>query len=153
MKTLVYKRTHKGDPDETGCFGIHDCMGTVRNRNFDAVIGVGGIGNKAKAAGISGKVNWIGIGPRKQIFPNMRGPLVRFDHFILFEDDGPNFNEIAPILSRHIYSRNVRVLAKFNHIEQAEIERILKMAQTSSPSKTRAKISKVIHCKRCCRKI
>jgi hypothetical protein len=23
MRTLVYKRTHKGDPDVEGCFGVH----------------------------------------------------------------------------------------------------------------------------------
>jgi hypothetical protein len=42
MNTLVYKRTHTGDPDESGIFGIHDCMGQVRGWNFGAVIGVGG---------------------------------------------------------------------------------------------------------------
>jgi hypothetical protein len=30
MRTLVYTRTHKGDPDKTGCFGIWDCMGKLR---------------------------------------------------------------------------------------------------------------------------
>jgi len=24
-RTLVYKRTHSGDPDPAGRFGIHDC--------------------------------------------------------------------------------------------------------------------------------
>ena len=40
MQTLIYKRTHKGDPDKQGRFGIHDCMGRVRSRDFDAVIGM-----------------------------------------------------------------------------------------------------------------
>lgn len=44
MRTLIYKRTHPGDPDETGRFGIHDCMGKVRSWQFDAVVGEGGIG-------------------------------------------------------------------------------------------------------------
>src|SRR6266487_386945 len=65
MRILVYKRTHNGDPDSNGCFGIDDCMGMVRYRPFDAVIGIGGIGSDAQANGIAGKVNWIGIGPRK----------------------------------------------------------------------------------------
>jgi hypothetical protein len=30
MRTLIYKRTHTGDPDANGCFGIYDCMGRVR---------------------------------------------------------------------------------------------------------------------------
>src|SRR5437867_10741882 len=43
LQILTYKRTHNGDPDVYGCFGIHDCMGSVRDLPFDAVIGVGGI--------------------------------------------------------------------------------------------------------------
>ena len=60
---LIYKRTHNGDPDRFGHFGINDCMGQLRARRFDAVIGVGGIGAEPKSLGIAGKVNWIGIGP------------------------------------------------------------------------------------------
>jgi hypothetical protein len=44
MRTLVYKRTHNGDPDAEGRFGIHDCMGQVRSYGYEAVIGVGGVG-------------------------------------------------------------------------------------------------------------
>ena len=35
MRTLIYKRTHPGDPDVDGLFGIHDCMGQVRAWSFD----------------------------------------------------------------------------------------------------------------------
>ena len=41
MRILTYKRTHKGDPDNRGVFGINDCMGAIRNRKFDAVVGIG----------------------------------------------------------------------------------------------------------------
>lgn len=58
MRTLIYKRTHHGDPDETGQFGIHDCMGRVRTWDFDAVIGVGGQGPEPRSHGLDGKVNW-----------------------------------------------------------------------------------------------
>ena len=57
MRTLIYKRTHIGDPDATGCFGIRDCMGSVRSHDFNAVIGVGGIGREPESYGIAGKVN------------------------------------------------------------------------------------------------
>jgi hypothetical protein len=57
MKTLVYKRTHNGDPDVEGRFGIHDCMGQVRGYGFEAVIGVGGVGDEPEAWGIAGKLN------------------------------------------------------------------------------------------------
>jgi hypothetical protein len=50
MRTFIYKRTHQGDPDNQGWFGIQDCMGSLRRRDFDAVIGVGGISDWAKAA-------------------------------------------------------------------------------------------------------
>ena len=39
---MIYKRTHNGDPDSTGVFGINDCMGRIRDRNYDAVNGTGG---------------------------------------------------------------------------------------------------------------
>ena len=50
VRILIYKRTHNGDPDAKGCFGACDCMGSVRSRSFDAVIGVGGIGPEAQAS-------------------------------------------------------------------------------------------------------
>lgn len=73
MRTLIYKRTHTGDPDASGCFGICDCMGRVRAMDFDAVIGIGGIGSEAKGAGIAGKITWIGIGAHKEVGDG-RGP-------------------------------------------------------------------------------
>jgi hypothetical protein len=135
-RTLVYKRTHKGDPDRTGCFGIQDCMGRVRGYNFDAVIGVGGIGSWPKAERISGKINWIGLGSRKERSTDLRGPVVTFDHFILFEEKGKDFRIIAPILARRMYStKGLRFLFNFSKPEQAEIARILRTAQTAPPSR------------------
>lgn len=52
-------RTHNGDPDRFGRFGMNDCMGRVRARQFDAVVGVSGIGAEPKSVEIAGKVNWI----------------------------------------------------------------------------------------------
>jgi hypothetical protein len=76
MGILVYKRTHPGDPDNGGCFGAEDCMGAIRARRFDAVIGAGGIGPEAQSHGIDGKLNWIGIGPRRGRWYGRRGQLV-----------------------------------------------------------------------------
>src|SRR5258708_6990903 len=122
LRTLIYKRTHKDDPDRKGRFGINDCMGRVRSYNFDAVIGIGGIGSQARAEGIGGRVNWIGLGSRKQP-SKRRGPLVTFDHFVLFEEKGRNFRVIAPALARRMYSPNApRFLFNdnFNEAEQRE---------------------------------
>lgn len=87
-RALIYKRTHSGDPDpKTGVFGNNDCMKTIRGRSFDAVIGVGGIGREARSEGIARKLTWIGIGPRKIGEPSR--PLVTFDHFLYYGEEGP----------------------------------------------------------------
>jgi hypothetical protein len=131
MRTLIYKRTHKGDPDRIGRFGINDCMGSVRSWDFDAVIGVGGIGSEARTEGIAGMVNWIGVGSRKGRTVG-RGPLVTFDRFVLFEEKGADFRVKAPTLAERIYSTNApRFLFNddFNEAEQAEIDRLLETAK------------------------
>ncbi len=62
MRTLIYKRTHSGDPDHAGWFGVNDCMGRVRAWSFEAVIGVGGTGREARREGIARNLTWVGIG-------------------------------------------------------------------------------------------
>lgn len=134
LRILVYKRTHNGDPDAGGCFGIHDCMGAVRHRDFDAVIGVGGIGDEAHTAGIAGKVNWIGRGPRKTA-TSKRGPNVRFDHFRGFGTEGPDFAEKAPKLAKRMYDRNVRhIIDDFTADEYAEARAILRLVANAPSS-------------------
>jgi hypothetical protein len=63
LKTLVYKRTHNGNPDESGIFGIYDCMGRVLGWPFDAVIGVGGKSPWSGHEGIARRINWVDIDP------------------------------------------------------------------------------------------
>ena len=108
MRVLVYKRTHNGDPDELGQFGIHDCMGSVRAREYQTVIGVGGIGREPTRIGISRKMNWIGIGPHK--FGRPDRPLVAFDRFMYFAEIGPLLDQYAPLLAAHLYDRGARVM-------------------------------------------
>lgn len=139
MRTLIYKRTHNGDPDATGRFGVYDCMGRVRAWNFEAVIGVGGTGAEPRSHGLDGKVNWIGIGPRKHSVAGQRGPIVTFDHFVLYGSSGLDFERLAPLLAERIYSRNVRVLMRgLSAAEEAEVRRILTRAQSAPPSPARA---------------
>ena len=140
MRTFIYKRTHKRDPDSQGRFGIQDCMGSLRTCDFDAVIGIGGICAWARAEGISRKLNWIGIGPRKQPLSGKRGPLVTFDHFLLFEEDGVDFHTIAPTLARRLYfAKAARFVFSdsFNRTEKAEVNRILRLAKSAPPSEKR----------------
>ena len=133
LRTLVYKRTHNGDPDPSGRFGAYDCMGSVRAREYQAVIGVGGIGSEPRDAGIAEKINWIGIGPH-QLGAGKRGPIVAFDHFRWFGRSGRRLAEIAPALAAHIYGRNVRSLMTFTQREASEVTAILGLAQSAPPS-------------------
>lgn len=133
MRTLVYKRTHNGDPDEDGCFGIHDCMKTVRARSYEAVIGVGGVGAEPRSEGIAEKITWVGIGPRKTGRPDR--PLVTFERYLFFGPEGPFLREHAPTLADHIYGMNVRTLMNFTATERHEVDRILEMAKDAPPSK------------------
>ena len=137
MRVLVYKRTHNGDPDDQGCFGCHDCMGTVRCRDFDAVIGVGGIGPTPRANGIAGQVNWVGIGPHKTT-SRKRGPLVTFDHFLHFGTDGPDFRTLAPNLAKRMYSGRIRhVMDGLRKEEYREALKILRLAEREPASRRR----------------
>jgi hypothetical protein len=127
-------------------------MGRLRKSAFDAVIGIGGIGSEAKAAGISGKVNWIGVGSRKNPLIGGRGPLVTFDHFVLFEEKGRDFWVIAPTLARRMYSTRAPrfLLDDFNEREQGEIGRLLKKAKTAPPSTGTPRRSSSRRCSKCC---
>jgi hypothetical protein len=139
MRTLVYKRTHHGDPDADGRFGVHGCMGRVRTWAFEAVIGIGGKRPWPEWKRLAGKVNWIGIGPRRTGATDKRGfPVVTFDHFLLFGADGTEgwtFAELAPRLAERMYTTNVRVLMDdLDEAERAEIDRVLALAKDAPPS-------------------
>jgi hypothetical protein len=135
-RTLVYKRTHDGDPDRAGRFGAYDCMGSVRTRRFEAVIGVGGVGAEPRRHGIAEKVNWIGIGPHKT-GKGRRGPVLTFDRFKWFGREGPRLAVVAPALAAHLYGRNVRSLMSFSDVEAAEVRSILDMARDAPRSPAR----------------
>lgn len=145
MRTLIYKRTHSGDPDpESGVFGNHDCMGSVKGWQYDAVIGIGGIGPEPVRNRIDGKLTWVGIGPHK-VFDNPRkpnNPRVTFDHFWYLGESGQLLEVEFPALARRMYEKNVRVLVHRppndklgGSIElDREVRRILGLAKRSRPS-------------------
>ena len=147
MRTLIYKRTHSGDPDgEAGIFGNHDCMGSVRGWYYDAVIGIGGIGQEPESHGIAGKLTWVGIGP---IFDyhhlqNSRGPKVRFQHFLDLGEHGPLLRKKYPALATRVYDRNVRILMHAPSLGTKsaldhDVENILRSAKRKPPSKGTAR--------------
>lgn len=134
VRTLIYKRTHSGDPDpETGVFGNHDCMGCVRSRSYDAVIGVGGCSPEPMRNGIARKLTWVGIGPHK--VGDARCPQVTFDHFLYYGEEGPALEELAPELARHLYEGRARwLISGLSAMERSEVQRILDLARDAPPS-------------------
>ncbi|MDD1140778.1 hypothetical protein M5G22_24720 [Pseudomonas sp. TNT2022 ID233] len=126
MQILIYKRTHMGDPDASGQFGINDCMGSIRNWHFDAVIGVGGTSSEPQSYGIAGRVNWVGRNPTWRDNPLGRGQIVTFESFKLFEHTGPLLSSLAPCLARRLYEKRARFLLKtYSKEEQAEAETLV----------------------------
>jgi hypothetical protein len=136
MPTLVYKRTHIGDPDpQTGVFGNYDCMGRIRAWPFDSVIGVGGIGAEAQTWNIDGRVTWVGIGAHHgHVPPGHHGPLVTFDHFLYLGEDGPLLTDLAPKLATRMYGQNVRAVMRLTREEETEAGIILALAQDAPAS-------------------
>ena len=154
MPTLVYKRTHLGDPDSFGRFGCRDCMGRVRSWKFDSVIGIGGLSAEPRSFGIDGKVTWIGIGPHWTP-SRRRGPVVTFDHFLLLGTVGAPYIDVPELIAERM--RGVRALMRFTEDEQAEIDQLLNRARYSHaslarPVRTSAVMrSSRLRCRRICR--
>ena len=138
MGVLVYKRTHAADPDPDyhGCFGVYNCMRSVRSRKLDAVIGVGGVGQGAIRCGIARKLSWIGIGPHPHVVPIMRHPVLTFDHFLDLTEDDLELRKEAPALARRLYSRYGPryLLGDFSSKEWDEVECLLGKARAADVS-------------------
>jgi hypothetical protein len=103
--------------------------------DFDAVIGIGGIGSDAQGAGIAGKITWIGIGAHREI-GDCRGPQITFDHFLLFDGKGKQLSDVAPALAKRFYlAHGPRYVFDENlsNMERVETKRI-RMAQSASSS-------------------
>lgn len=142
MRILTYKRTHTGDPDFLGRFGINNCMGRVRGWKFDAVIGVGGIGAAPQNQGIEGRVTWVGRNPSWQPHPLSYGQIVTFEQFVLLESNGPSLLDLAPFLARRMYERGARVLFKsYSSAEKAEAESIVNILLGNGSASTASKQS------------
>lgn len=126
MRVLTYKRTHTGDPDNRGIFGIGDCMGAIRNRTFDAVVGIGSKTPWADSKRIAGKVTWVGIGPFRIPSSTHRGDLIAFEKFVLLDGDGPDFETEAPQLAKRFYEGNARSISKSYSIDETgEIRKLI----------------------------
>lgn len=128
MRILTYKRTHTGDPDSSGRFGINDCMGRVRSWDFDAVIGIGGISLEPRSYGIDGRITWVGRYPSWNPHPLGYGQIVTFESFVLLEQAGPMLVSLAPNLARRMYEKRARFLLNdYSQQEQTEAESLLSL--------------------------
>jgi len=158
---MIYKRTHIGDPTSWGVFGLSDCMGSVRARNFDAVIGVGGLSAEPRFFNIDGRLTWVGVGARRSasIPVGHRGPIIEFDRFRLFEQSGPKLEAIAPLLAQHLFAVHRRVVMSdsLNAPIRREIDRILRLAAKKPPAEFRRvrgrKVPCTARCEPCPRRV
>src|SRR2546421_700736 len=143
MGTLIYKRTHSGDPDpDSGVFGSsgdRGCMGQVRGYQYDSVIGIGGISSWPQREGIAGRLTWVGLDAHKSGDPTC--PLVTFDHFLYCGGKGDLVRNIAPRLYERIYPRKVRLIMSdsLTDAELAEVRAILRRASNAPSSGTTTK--------------
>jgi len=116
-------------------------MGRVRGWGFDAVIGVGGIRPDPGHERIARKITWVGTGALKicddpvRAFVSPNCPLVTFEHFLYYGEEGPLLREKAPNLARRMYGKNVRVLMNsLSPNERGEVEGILDLAKNAPRS-------------------
>lgn len=134
---LIYKRTHKHDPREDGIFGIENCMGKIREWQFDAVIGIGGKRPWAEDKGIAKKINWIGVGATKHKVSSFTHKVVTFKNFCLFEEKGLLLETIAPKLSQYLYVENSRCrFVKSTSLNEEMYQEVLKVLELAKNSYT-----------------
>ena len=143
VRILTYKKTHTGDPDNRGTFGINDCMGTVRNRQFDAVVGIGSKLPWSDSKEIAGKVTWVGVGPFRMKLATHRGDLIAFEKFVLLNGNGPDFEKVAPNLAKRFYHGNARsILNSYSKVEKEELDRLISGLLISNDCKSnKAKVT------------
>jgi hypothetical protein len=75
--------------------------------------------------------------------------VVTFEHFILFDELGPQLHDIAPALAKKMYSGRRFVLNSYTNEERAEALAIVQWSK-SQPAKTGPRVSSALH--RVCRK-
>jgi hypothetical protein len=160
---LVYRRTHTGDPNDDGVFGCHDCMKSVRDWEYDAVIGIGGTKPDPGDEAIKERITWIGICPTKidptpedseNLYPGFEfgGKLVTFEKFLLLNENGPLVKNKSPDLHKYMFEEGKipRTAKNFSEGIYAELKKILKLADQAPPSPARDASRKSVSVKSKC---
>lgn len=128
-------------------------MGRIRLLNFNAVIGVGGVGAESRTYGIDRRVNWVGVGATKQWRPEGPWVVVTFEEFRLLEEQGPPLQELAPLLAKRMYEGRVRFLLDgYTSEEEAEAEAVIEWAlsQPAAPYRQGRHLAASVGCKSKC---
>ncbi|RZI54567.1 MAG: hypothetical protein EOP12_02145 [Pseudomonas sp.] len=129
-RILVYKRTHPHDPGIEGVFGNQDCMGQVREFDYDVVVGIGGIGAEACSHGIDRRLNWIGIGRISgPVHPKRNHLTFTFAHLVLQEHTGDYFAVHCPQLAGAMYKSRCRFHLNHTAEHMQELERLVAWAK------------------------
>lgn len=107
-------------------------MGKVRDREFDAVIGVGGLSREPVRHGIARRLTWIGITPHQVDIASDTYPVVAFEHFYLKDQQGPFLSDKAPKLAARLFAKNAPRVVMLDADD--EIVALLRLAKRSRPS-------------------
>jgi hypothetical protein len=107
-------------------------MGRVREREFDAVIGVGGIGREPIQEGIDRRLTWIGIAPQQVDVASDGYPVLAFEQFYLKDKRGPLLTDKAPMLAKRLFGKNAPRVVMVDADD--ELEALLRLAKRAQPS-------------------
>lgn len=126
-------------------------MGQVRDFDFDAVVGVGGDGQKAKDSGVAGLVNWLGVGPMKRQQKCRWGyttTIVRFEKFRHLVQEKVGFRRAARNWAKRIYDGKIRILIVDERYprELREANRLLGLVDLSEVRGVKAKSNRKRAC-------
>ena len=113
--------------------------------SFDAVIGIGGGRPDRGHEDLAMKINWIGINPRKTKAHNstFRGPLLKFERFVLWDERGRDLKTKAPYLFTFMFEEQESpfrryFMSQFLPIKmQEEVATILKLAYNQKSTQSR----------------
>jgi len=98
-QVLICKQRRPHDPNAaSGIWGESDCWGSVRNRNFDAVIGIGG---STAEPWLAGKLTWAALFPH-QIDQINGNRILNFEHFLHLGSKGPLLETDYPLIARRM---------------------------------------------------
>jgi hypothetical protein len=125
MHALIYKQTHLNDPGHTGVFGVNDCTGRVRDRDYDCVIALCG-----------NELSWVGLHAKKVPWPGY-SPQVVFKNFVSLL---PSTHIVRPAL--YEFMRGGERAARVYPIQATATDRLnmeirtsLKLAVSAPPSR------------------